>query len=96
MSIRGRAAIHAALATGVWALLMLVPLVSAISLIAFMLPLWILSNLGVPGLGRELNGFFVPSAVGWGLIAGFVWTVLFWIFLRRLKSTEPAGNVTGH
>lgn len=72
---------------------MLVPFVSAISLMAFMLPLWMLSNLGVPGLGRELNGFFVPSAGGWGLIAGFVWLALFWIFHRRLRRAEPNGTV---
>lgn len=96
MSVRVRAAIHAAIATGVWALLMLVPLVSVISLIAFMFPLWILNDLGVPGLGRELNGFFVPSAVGWCLIAGFVWLALFWLLLRRLKRKEEAGNVAGH
>lgn len=87
---------HAALVTGAWALLMLVPFVSAISLIAFMLPLWTLSNLGVPGLGHELNGFFVPSAAGWGLIAGFVWLVLFWFFHRRLHRVGPTGKVAGH
>ena len=92
MSIRKKAAIRATMATGAWALLMLIPVVSAITLIAFMIPLWTLSNIGVPALGRELNGFFVPSAIGWSLIAGFVWLSLFWLFHRRLKKVSPAGT----
>jgi len=62
---------------------MLVPLVFAVGLVVFMLPLWFLDNLGVPGLGHELNGFFVPSALGWGLAAGTAWLFFFWIFLGR-------------
>lgn len=87
---------HAALVTGAWALLMLVPFVSAICLIVFMLPLWTLNNLGVPGPGHELNGFFVPSAAGWVLIAGVVWLVLFWFFHRRLHRVDTTGKVAGH
>lgn len=90
MSIRGTAAIRATMITGAWALLMLVPVVSAITLIAFMIPLWILSDLGVPALGHELNGFFVPSAMGWSLIAGSIWLSLFWLFHKRLKKANPA------
>lgn len=93
MSIRSRAALQATLATGTWALLMLVPFVSAISLIVFMLPLWILQGFGIPGLGRELNGFFVPSAVGWGLIAGFVWLAFFWLSHWRLKRARASDRV---
>lgn len=78
---------------GAWALLMLVPIVSAITVIMFMMPLWILSNIGVPALGRELNGFFVPSVIGWSLIGGFVWLSLFWLFHRRLKRANPAGTI---
>ena len=96
MSIRGRAAIRATFATGVWALLMLIPLVSAINLIAFMLPLWIISNLGIPGLGHETNGFFDPSAAGWGLIASFVWLVFFWIFRGRLMRAASAGSAASY
>ena len=92
MSIRGRAAIRATLATGTWALLMLIPVISAINLIAFMLPLWIISNLGIPGLGHETNGFFDPSAAGWSLIACFVWIVFFWIFRGRLMRAASAGS----
>lgn len=89
MSIRGKAAIRATLVTSAWAVLMLIPFVSAITLIVFMLPLWALGNLGVPGLGHELNGFFVPSTVGWSLIAAFVWLAFFGIFQRRLKRANP-------
>lgn len=91
MSIRGKAAVRATLVTGAWAVLMLIPFVSAITLIVFMLPLWALGNLGVPGLAHELNGFFVPSAVGWSLITAFVWLAFFRIFHRRLKRANPEG-----
>jgi len=75
---------------------MLVPFVSAITLIVFQLPLWGLSNLGIPGLGKELNGFLVPSVAGWGLIAGIVWLGFFWLFHRRLKRTAAAGSGNIH
>jgi uncharacterized membrane protein len=92
VEIRKRAAIRALLATAAWALLMLVPLVQVISLIGFMLPLWALADLGVPGLGRELNGFFLPSAIGWGLIAGVVWLMFFLFFRRRLMRAAAAAG----
>jgi len=83
---------RATLATSIGALLMLIPFVSAITLIMFMIPLWILSNLGVPALGREVNGFFVPSAIGWSLIAGFVWLTFFWFFHRRSKNANEVSR----
>ena len=48
----------------VCAALMLVPPVRVLAyLFLLMLPLWMRSRRGVPGLGYELNGFFVLSAL---------------------------------
>ncbi len=92
MNIQTKAALRATLVVGVWAALMLVPFVYVITLIVFMLPLWILHGMGIPGLGSELNGFFVPSAIGWTLAAGLVWLLAFWLFHRRQRraTTSPA------
>ncbi|MNW20367.1 hypothetical protein D3C71_2207420 [compost metagenome] len=51
-----------------------------------MLPLWVASDLGVPGLGRQLNGFFVPSAMGWCLIGGVFWGFSYVLSLGAVKS----------
>jgi len=92
VNIQTKAALRATLVVGVWAALMLVPFVYVITLIVFMLPLWILHGMGIPGLGSELNGFFVPSAIGWTLAAGLVWLLAFWLFHRRQRraTTSPA------
>ena len=90
MSVRARAALKATLVTAAWALLMLVPFVSVICLIVFMLPLWALKNLGVPGLGHELHGFFVPSTLGWALIAVAVWLLFFSLFHWRLNRARAS------
>lgn len=66
---------------GVGVLLMLVPGLNVLVLIAVMLPLWMASDLGVPGLGYALNGFFVPSALGWCLVALAFWNACFVLFL---------------
>jgi uncharacterized membrane protein len=87
--------LRALLATGTWALLMLVPPIYALGLIGFMLPLWVLDDFGVPGLGRQLNGFFLPSAVGWSLIAAVVWLMFFLFFRRRLMRAAEAGSNSG-
>jgi len=75
----------ATLVTAGCALLMLVPGINALLLIAAMLPLWCLDGLGVPGLGRELNGFFVPSAAGWSLAALLVWCACFAVLRYRAR-----------
>lgn len=80
------AAIRAAIATGIGAILMLVPPIGIpIFLLVFMLPLWALDNADVINLGDERHGFFVPNIAGWCLMAAVTWTVFFAIFYRRAK-----------
>ena len=85
MGSQRKAAARATLAVSVWALLMLFPPVYVLTLIPAMLPLWVLSNLGVGGLGNELHGFFVPSVTGWWLVATIAWILFFWFFHARLR-----------
>jgi len=80
LSLQVRAAIRATVATGVGALLLLIPGLNAILFVALMLPLWVLSNMGVSGLGSPLNGFFIPSAIGWTLVALVVWLMAYLLF----------------
>ena len=80
------AAVRATVATVIGGLLMLVPVINVLMLIFVMLPLWIANDLGVPGLGRPLNGFFVPSAIGWCVVAGIFWGISYVLSLGALKS----------
>ena len=82
---RVKAAFRATIATGVAGLLLLVPGINVILLIGVMLPLWTISGMGVPGLGRELHGFFIPSPVGWSIVAVVVWTACFAFFSATLR-----------
>lgn len=83
MSPQATAAKKAGIAVGIGVLLMLVPGINVLVLIGVMLPLWLVSDLGVPGLGYALNGFFVPSMLGWCLAAIAVWSACFaWFFGR--------------
>jgi hypothetical protein len=82
---RVKAAFRATIATGIGALLFLVPVVNVILFIGLMLPLWTVSNLGIPGLGHELNGFFVPSPTGWSIVAVVAWGTFFMLFSAALK-----------
>lgn len=81
---------HATVATGVGALLLLVPGLNVILFIALMLPLWVLSNMGIPSLGHPLHGFFVPSAVGWCLAASVAWLVSFALSLGAQSRVSDA------
>jgi hypothetical protein len=83
-----KAAIRATVATAIGALLMLVPGLNVILLIAVMLPLWVLSDLGVPGLGSPLHGFFLPSTIGWVLVAVTFWCICHALAVWRLKQAE--------
>lgn len=86
MGSHATAAVRATIATVIGGALMLVPVVNVLILIVVMLPLWVASDLGVPGLGRQLNGFFVPSAMGWCLIGGFFWGFSYVLSLGAVKS----------
>lgn len=85
MGRSARAAIRATVATGIGALLMLVPGPNVIILIAVMLPLAALSNMGVAGLGRHLHGFFIPSPLAWTLLAAAFWCVCYAFSVWRQK-----------
>ena len=69
-----------------WALTA-IPVMAVLLLIIFMLPLALLDMVGVPGLGRHLNGFFVPSTTGLAVITAGIWIFTFlatrWILPRR-------------
>ena len=82
------AAVRATIATAIGGLLMLVPVVNVLILIFVMLPLWVASDLGISGLGRPLNGFFVPSAIGWCFVAGVFWGISYILSLGALKSAS--------
>lgn len=80
------AAGRATIVTGVGALLMLVPGVNVLILIGVMLPLWVLSDAGIPGLGSAVNGFFVPSGIGWSLVGLTFWMLCFVLSLGAVRS----------
>lgn len=56
--------ITASIVTALWALAMFGPveLFNLLALIVVMIPLWMIHDLGVPGLGSPNNGFFVPAS----------------------------------
>jgi hypothetical protein len=85
MKPSAKSALRATIATGIGALLMLVPGINVIILIAVMLPLWMLSEAGIPGLGRPLHGFFIPSGIGWTLVAMTFWGICYAFLLWRQK-----------
>lgn len=86
MNPRINAATRATIITGIGALLMLVPVVHALILIVVMLPLWVMNDIGVPGLGRAVNGFFVPSVIGWLLVGLTFWAICFVLSLGAIRS----------
>lgn len=88
MNPRITAATRATIATGIGALLMLVPVVNALILIGVMLPLWVMNDIGVPGLGSAVNGFFVPSVLGWLLVGLTFWTICFVLSLGAIRSAR--------
>ncbi|MGN2248138.1 hypothetical protein ACFWZ3_15770 [Frateuria sp. GZRR35] len=86
MSLLARAALKATVVLLVCAALMWVPPIRMlVYLFLLMFPLWMLSSAGVPGLGHELNGFFVLSAAAWSLVAMVLWLIAFRIFYMRAK-----------
>jgi|GEM_PF-2113758 len=85
---RVKAGFRATIATCVGAVLLLVPGLNVILFIGLMLPLWMISGLGVPGLGEEFNGFFILSPLGWTMGAIIVWSIFFYAFNKSLKKHE--------
>lgn len=82
---RVKAGFRATMATCAGAVLLLIPGVNVILFIGLMLPLWMIGRLGVPGLGHELNGFFIPSPIGWTMGAIIVWSIFLYAFNKSLK-----------
>lgn len=76
MSLLARAALKATVVLLVCAALMWVP------------PIRMLVYL--PGLGHELNGFFVLSAAAWSLAAMVLWLIAFRFFYMRAKRRVAA------
>ncbi|HEY0502210.1 MAG TPA: hypothetical protein VGD42_01845 [Lysobacter sp.] len=86
MTPHASAAVRATIATVVGGCLLLVPAINVMIFIGLMLPLWIVSDLGVPGLGEPSNGFFVPSTVGWCLITGTFWAISYVLALGAVRA----------
>jgi hypothetical protein len=84
-----RAGFYATVMTGVFGLLFLIPVVNVFAFIALMLALWPVDSLGILDIGKEQNGFFVPTALGFCLGAVIFWTLCF-LFLRLLFTQRNA------
>jgi hypothetical protein len=91
-----RAAKKAVVVTLTWAVVTFIPASNVFGLIAVMLPLWSLHDLGMRGLGEPNNGFFVPTQLGYtlgGFIIWLVWFLLFLIFQKPLEKAGKGGSV---
>ena len=97
LSLQGmrRAFINAVVATGAWGVAMLIPGANIIGLIVVMLPLWMLHDAGLHGLGEPNNGFFVPTTLGYVVGAFIIWLVLFLLFLVGARSKDGTGGMGG-
>ena len=73
------ATVTAGITTLVVSILAMIPGINVLIFIVVMLPLWLIHNLGVFDLGRELHGFFIPNKAGWVFIFAVVW--LFWLLI---------------
>ena len=80
------------LAATVWAtiwaalalILGLIPGVQMGVLLLAMLPLWMLNDAGVEGLGHVRSGFFIPTEQGLAVALGVLWVlclVLMWVVM---------------
>lgn len=82
----------ALLITAFWAFCVFgpVPLLYVLGSITVMLPLWLLHDLGLSGLGRPENGFFEPTSAGYALGAFIIWAIWFVILiaLKRRRSNK--------
>lgn len=87
-----RAFTKAVLVTGVWGIVMLIPGFNIIGLIVVMLPLWMLHDAGLRGLGEPNNGFFVPTTLGYFVGAFVIWLLWFLLFLATSKSKVRNGS----
>ena len=77
MGRNARAAFNACVMTLLGALVFFIPGIDVIALIIVMLPLWVVSDFAMVPLGRETNGFFVPNATGWLVVAAVFWLLCF-------------------
>lgn len=87
-----RAARYASVATACSWLIAFAPVANLLALIVLMLPLWFLHDLGVPGLGRPTEGFFVPSIAGWTVLTVAGWLIWFLIFLKSTRCTSSVAD----
>jgi hypothetical protein len=60
--------------------------------IAVMVPLWAVDNLGVIDVGRDENGFFLPTPAGYMVGAMIFWCVL--LLLIRMVWPGTGGRST--
>lgn len=75
-----RAAIVSTLVISVASLVVYAEAPKALALILYivvMIPLWLIDDLGVIDIGSELNGFFLPTPVGYAIGASIFWVVVF-------------------
>ena len=85
-----RAAGWATLATIASFLVLLIPVINVLVLIAVMLPLWFINDLGFVKLGSPSNGFFEPNTLGWGLVALATWGLWYSFLLAAVLKKREA------
>ncbi|QTN26194.1 hypothetical protein HZ993_12645 [Rhodoferax sp. AJA081-3] len=91
-----RAAKNALAVTMIWAVVMFIPGFNILGLIAVMLPLWSLHELGMRGLGEPNNGFFEPTQFGYTLGGFIIWLGWFLLFLVVQKLLKKGGKGGSH
>ncbi|OYT90430.1 MAG: hypothetical protein CFE43_18215 [Burkholderiales bacterium PBB3] len=87
-----RAATNALAVTMIWAVVMFIPGLDLLGMIAVMLPLWSLHDLGMHGLGEPNNGFFVPTQFGYTLGGFLIWLAWFLLLLVVQKPLKKGGK----
>jgi Zn-dependent protease len=94
MRLALRAAIEASIATAVCAVAAyLVMTINVFVVIAIMLPLWWLDEMGIRGLGHAENGFFAPTQFGYVVGAALAWLAWFTVSLIvKLTRQDDEGS----
>jgi hypothetical protein len=64
------------------------PFLEVFALIPFMLPLWAINDMGILGLGKAVNGFFLPSPFGYVFGALLYWLVFWWWVYVKAKAAQ--------
>jgi len=80
----GKALWYATVSAAVALVVGLIPGLQILVLIAVQIPLWILSDAGIAGLGEGREGFFIPTSSGWMVALLVFWLSCCLFFLLML------------